>query len=59
MNDCSDDISPERVAEVALGTFIAIAAVGLAKLIMNACIHPIKNFRVTLDFTHRWMYIQR
>jgi hypothetical protein len=36
MNDCPDDISPERVAEVALGTFIAIAAVGLAKLIMNA-----------------------
>ena len=36
MNEYSEDISPERVAEVALGTFIAIAAIGLAKLIMNA-----------------------
>ena len=36
MDDYSDEIRVEHVAEVALGTFLALAAIGLAKVVMNA-----------------------
>ena len=34
MND-TDEINPQNVAEIALGTFLALVALGLAKVIMN------------------------
>ena len=36
MDDYSDEIRVEHVAEVALGTFLALAAIGLVKVVMNA-----------------------